>query len=268
MDKALKFIGSTSEDKHHHVLSKNALQIILDAVDDIDDIYDMHTHLGGSEKDITGCCTHPNLDSMFHIFSYAQQMVFKSSAGITSKKGGDQEYLNKLIERTENFSYCVNSKGNLPKYRHLLLALAKWYDPDGTERMDKTSMYIPNEYMMKVVENRPDLFDACVSINPYQSNALKELKFYAKQGVRVLKWLPNSMGIKMDDPSIIPFYNKMCKYSIILLCHVGDEHAMSAGGTVDLFAYICMLCPFVYYINLFCKNMQHNIRNNLYNIHS
>ncbi len=231
MQNFLKFIGSTSEDSNPALLSLSALRLIENALDDIDEIYDMHTHLGGSEQNVTGCCIHPNLNSIFHPFSFGQQIVFKSSAGINNNKGGDKEYLDKLISRTQNFSYCVNKNGNLPIYRHVLLALAKWYDPDGTERMDKTSMYIPNDYLMDVVEKHSDIFDPCVSINPYQPNALDELKFYAKKGVRIVKWLPNSMGIKMDDPNITPFYNKMKKYNMILLCHVGDEHAMSSGGT-------------------------------------
>ena len=62
-------------------------------------------------------------------------------------------------------------------------------------------------------------------------NALEELEKYAHQGVKVIKFLPNSMGIHLDDENCIPFYCKMAEYKMILLCHLGDEHAMSAGCT-------------------------------------
>src|SRR6266705_3221668 len=104
MQKFLKFIGSTPEDTSPALLSLSALRLIEKAIADIDEIYDMHTHLGGSETDVTGCCIHPNLSSVFHPFNFGQQIVFKSSTGITKDKGGDKEYLDKLIARTENFS--------------------------------------------------------------------------------------------------------------------------------------------------------------------
>ena len=75
MDKFLKYIGSTSLDSNPHNLSEDAKQLIVDALDDIDEIYDMHTHLGGSETDVTGCCIHPNLSSMKHPFNFGQQIV-------------------------------------------------------------------------------------------------------------------------------------------------------------------------------------------------
>lgn len=230
MNSILKFIGSTPLDTDPVLLSHSAQRLIVECLDDIDEIYDMHTHLGGSEQDVTGCCIHPNLNSIFHPFNFGQRIVFKNSSGITNDTGGDKEYLDKLISRTNNFSFCRNSNGNYPIYRHLLLALAKWYDKDGRERDDKTSMYIPNDYLMNVVNEHSDIFDPCISINPYNPDAMSELKFYAKQGVRIVKWLPNSMGITMTDPKIIPFYNKMAKYNMILLCHTGSEHAMSAGA--------------------------------------
>ena len=126
MDKFLKYIGSTSLDSNPHNLSEDAKQLIVDALDDIDEIYDMHTHLGGSETDVTGCCIHPNLSSIKHPFNFGQQIVFRSSSGIKKNKGGDKEYVDTLVSRTYNFSFAVNSKGNLPTYKHLLLALDKW----------------------------------------------------------------------------------------------------------------------------------------------
>ena len=231
MQKFLESIGVASKDANNGTLSLSALRLIEKALDDIDMIYDMHTHLGGSEESVTGCCTHPNLNSYFHPFSFGQQIVFKSSVGITANAGGDEEYVDKLVFRTRNLTnICVNKNGRLPQYRHLLLAMTHWHDPDGTQRPDLTTMYIPNDYMMQVVSNHPDLFDPCVSIHPAQKDALEELEKYANKGVRVIKWLPNSMGINPSDLSYIPFYNKVKELNMIILCHLGEEHAMSAGG--------------------------------------
>ncbi len=59
--------------------------------------------------------------------------------------------------------------------RHLLLALDHWYDRDGTRREDKTLLYVPNEYCVRVAERYPEDFRPAVSVHPFRRDAADEL---------------------------------------------------------------------------------------------
>jgi len=64
------------------------------------------------------------------------------------------------------------------------------------------------------------------SIHPYRKDAIKELEYYYSKGVRIIKWLPNSMFIDPSSPKCDLFYDKMRELNMILLSHTGDEHSL------------------------------------------
>lgn len=225
MDAILKFMKMSSNDVSAYNLSQPAIDLIIKTFNGIDEIYDMHTHVAGSEQSVTGCCGHSNANSIFHPFNFGQKLVLKSSAGMSNDVGGDEEYFLKLVERTIKF--CVVKPA--PVYKHLLLAMTWWRDKNGKKIKEQTSMYIPNKYMMALVDRYPDIFLPCISVHPYDPKSLNKLEKYAAKGVRFIKWLPNSMGINPCNELCIPFYLKMKELKMILLCHTGDEHAMSCG---------------------------------------
>jgi predicted TIM-barrel fold metal-dependent hydrolase len=109
-----------------------------------------------------------------------------------------------------------------------LLAFDKHYRPDGSVNLEKTEFYTPNEYVFKLAEQRPDKFLANISVNPYRPDALGELEKWAARGARVVKWLPNAMGIDPSDARCDPFYAKMKQLDLILLSHGGEEKAVQA----------------------------------------
>lgn len=220
MEAVLKFIGSTSKGHDRSLLSPAAEKLIVDAIKGVPELVDMHAHLIAEGH---GCCTHPNLDKpLIHPFYAAQKYLFKSAAGIPrTATDSDKIYIDKMVDYSRKMGIPV---------RHFILAMDYWYDEDGTRRPDKTGIYISNEYMMSVVKQHPDIFIPCISVNPYRKDALDELDLYAGQGVRIVKWLPNSMGMNPANPKCIPFYERMVKHRMVLLCHVGEEHSVSAGG--------------------------------------
>ena len=89
-------------------------------------------------------------------------------------------------------------------------------------------VYVPNEYVFELAERHPELFVPNISVNPYRPDALAELEKWAKRGARVVKWLPNAMGIDPSDPECDPFYEKMKELDLILLSHGGEEKAVEA----------------------------------------
>jgi predicted TIM-barrel fold metal-dependent hydrolase len=52
--------------------------------------------------------------------------------------------------------------------------------------------------------------------------------------VRIVKWLPNAMGIDPSDPRCRPFYDRMRKLDVALLSHGGAEAAVEAADAQRL----------------------------------
>jgi predicted TIM-barrel fold metal-dependent hydrolase len=109
-----------------------------------------------------------------------------------------------------------------------LLAFDKNYTADGSVNLEKTEFYVPNEYVFALAEKYPSLFFPNISVNPYRPDALEELEKWARKGARIVKWLPNAMGIDPSDPRCDSFYQKMKELDLILLSHGGEEKAVEA----------------------------------------
>src|SRR5258706_5057827 len=112
------------------------------------------------------------------------------------------------------------------KYR--LLAFDKNYNSDGTVNLKKTEFYTPNEYVFNLAAEFPDMFVPTMSVNPYRVDAIEELEKWAARGVRMIKWLPNAMGINPSDPRCDSFYQRMKALEVVLLSHTGEEKAVEA----------------------------------------
>jgi mannonate dehydratase len=82
--------------------------------------------------------------------------------------------------------------------------------------------------VFELAERHPELFVPNISVNPYRPDAIAELEKWAQRGARVVKWLPNAMGINPADPQCDSFYQKMKELDLILLSHGGEEKAVEA----------------------------------------
>jgi predicted TIM-barrel fold metal-dependent hydrolase len=142
-----------------------------------------------------------------------------SSAGVADEHRADAQ----LFQRLTDLVSAIPNHG-----KHRLLAFDKNYRPDGSVDLDKTEFYVPNEYVFKLAEQRPDLFVPNISVNPYRPDAIAELEKWAARGARVVKWLPNAMGIDPSDSRCDPFYQTMKELDLILLSHGGEEKAVEA----------------------------------------
>ncbi|KAL6060370.1 Amidohydrolase [Balamuthia mandrillaris] len=109
-----------------------------------------------------------------------------------------------------------------------IFAMEHWYNPDGTKREDRTGIHVPNDYIFSLSDRHPQYFEPVPSIHPYRPDALQELKRCYKKGARLIKWLPNSMGMDPADERCDLFYDKMKKYGMVLLSHTGAEHTVDA----------------------------------------
>lgn len=181
-------------------------------------LVDHHTHMLALGTSVNDAFANPRMLSGFNL-ERLKFRIYVSATGIKDLANADEEYVSRLVR----LARAAASGG---KFR--ILAFDKHYRADGSVDLAKTTMYVPNEYVVELSEKYPDVFTPVVSIHPYREDALQELDRWSRAGVKYLKWLPNAMGIDPANPAIRPFYEKMRENKMILLSHAGEEQAVEA----------------------------------------
>jgi len=205
----------------HDRLSSRSTDLIKRAFEDVDParLVDYHTHIAGIGTSANGAFINPKMRSWAHPFHHLKFKVYLSAAGVGDVAQADTQLVARLVDLVRNIAHHG---------KHRLLAFDKNYHPDGTPNLEKTEFYVPNEYVFALAEQYPDLFLPSISVNPYRPDAVAELEKYARRGARMVKWLPNAMGINPADPKCDPFYQKMKELDLVLLSHGGEEKAVEA----------------------------------------
>src|ERR1041384_6491537 len=202
-------------------ISTPASDLIKRSFDDVDSsrLVDYHTHVAGLGTGTNGTFVNPKMRTWRHPFHRTKLKVYLSASGVSDVGRADDQMISRLVRLVGN----IESQG---KYN--LLAFDKNYNRDGSTNLGKTEFYVPNNYVFDLVAAHPDLFEPVISINPYRLNALKDLAEGARLGARIVKWLPNAMGIDPSDERCDPFYEKMRELNLVLLSHGGEEKAVEA----------------------------------------
>ncbi len=202
-------------------LSTPAADLMKRAFDDVDPrrLVDYHTHVVGVGAGGTGNLVNPAMRSRRRPLKYLKFLVYLSAAGIKDLENADREFVLRLADQARHIA-------DHGKYR--LLAFDKHYTTDGTVNAEKTEFYTANEHVFNLAAEFPDLFLPTMSVHPYRADALEELARWAGRGVKVVKWLPNAMGIDPSDPRCDPFYRSMRELGVVLLSHAGEEKAVEA----------------------------------------
>eukprot|EP01101_Sappina_pedata_P009914 TRINITY_DN6121_c0_g1_i1.p1 TRINITY_DN6121_c0_g1~~TRINITY_DN6121_c0_g1_i1.p1 ORF type:complete len:416 (-),score=119.87 TRINITY_DN6121_c0_g1_i1:128-1354(-) len=240
--------GFTHQPEDMSTISDAAKQMIKDSFADISPLdptqlgggglVDTHSHLGGLGVGGTGCCLNEGMTNTWNPYKIIKFHAFMQGAGVQNLDNCDREYAERLVKLIR----CAREHG--PWGKHFLLAMDAWYEEDGIKSVEKTGLYVPNEYVMKIVEEFPDCFEPCISVHPYRADAIDELDRYAKKGVRMVKWLPNSMGIDPANEKCIAFYKKIRESNMVLLVHVGHENSIDMGGVIQEYGNPLRLrCP-------------------------
>jgi len=208
------------EDLHQKISDKSS-DLIKRSYEDIDPalLIDHHTHIAGLGMGGSGAFVNPKMRTWRHPLHRLKFKVYMSSAAVGDEEDADAEFVYRLTTLVSQMPHHG---------RHRLLAFDKNYRKDGSVNLDKTEFYVPNTYVFQLAERYPELFVANISVNPYRPDALQELEKWARGGARVVKWLPNAMGIDPSDPACDSFYQKMKELDLILLSHGGEEKAVEA----------------------------------------
>src|SRR5687767_4643010 len=202
-------------------LSSKAADLIKRSFDDVDPqrLIDHHVHIAGLGAGGTNAFVNAKMHTWAHPFHRLKFKVYMSSAGIDDEHHGDAQFFERLTSLVDN----IANHG-----KHRILAFDKHYRRDGTIDLDKTEFYVPNEYVFELAGRHPEMFVPNISVNPYRPDAIAELEKWAARGGRVVKWLPNAMGIDPSDPRCEPFYQKIPDLDVVLLSHGGEEKAVEA----------------------------------------
>src|SRR5712692_2369803 len=206
----LHYLGGASSRRPEELsrgLSTPAADLMKRAFDDVDPrrLVDYHTHVVGVGAGGTGNLVNPAMRSWRRPLKYLKFLVYLSAAGIKDLENADREFVLRLADQARHIA-------DHGKYR--LLAFDKFYTA--------------NEHVFSLAAEFPDLFLPTMSVHPYRADALEELARWAGRGVKVVKWLPNAMGIDPSDPRCDPFYRSIRELGVVLLSHAGEEKAVEA----------------------------------------
>jgi predicted TIM-barrel fold metal-dependent hydrolase len=216
---ALSGASSRDPSEMETSLSPETRALVDRAYADVDParLLDYHVHLAGLGEDGSGCCVNPEMLTWAHPSERIKFLAYRSAARISDEAHAESEFVARLTDLARHH-----------RGRFVVLAFDRHYGPDGREVPEKTEFHVPDDYAMKVAAEHPDLFVAACSVHPYRADAIAELDRCAARGVRIVKWLPNAMGIDPSDPRCAPFYDRMRELDMVLLSHGGEEKAVRA----------------------------------------
>jgi uncharacterized protein len=211
----------THEPAESEQMSAEAAALVRAAHEGIDGarLLDHHVHVVGLGAGNTGTWVNPSMQSWLSPIRRLKFSVYAHASGVQSLEDADAQYMTRLR--------ALAAARPIPG-RYLLLAFDHHYGRDGVINFEKSEFYVPNAYVARLAEADPALFVPAMSVHPYRPDALAELEKWAARGMRVLKWLPNAMGIDPADPALDPFYDRMKQLSVTLLTHAGEEKAVEA----------------------------------------
>ena len=181
-------------------------------------LVDYHTHIIGFGTNNSGAFVTSKTKDWFSL-EHWKFLIYASASGIKNLEQADQEYVARLVR----LARAIQRRG---KYK--ILAFDKRYNADGSVDLRKTNFYVPNEYVFQLAQQYADIFQPLISLHPYRPDALAELEKWARLRVKIVKWLPNAMGIDPSNSLADPFYRKMKEHGMILLSHTGEEQAVAA----------------------------------------
>lgn len=202
-------------------LSDGARDLVEQAFEDITPgrLKDYHVHIIGLNPERSGAWVNPALLNWWGLHNKIKGDVFLNSSGVSDLTKFDQQYMGRLTDLARRMPTAGT---------YQLLAFDYFYAPNGARSIEHSELYVPNDYVHGLTRKHPELFTAAVSVHPYRPDALQRIEFWAKRGVRFVKWLPNAQGINPDDPGLDDYYSALQRNQMILLTHVGEETAVSS----------------------------------------
>lgn len=181
---------------------------------------DFHVHALGLPNKNNKIWINSKFKSMLHPKPYFQYKIYLAASGVT---GSTVNVNKKIIQR---LILLASQDKRYGKIR--VLAFDYHYLLNGQKDLKNSSFYIPNNYVWNLYKKYPKIIIPVMSIHPYKKEALKELEYWGKKGIKMIKWLPNAQNIDPSLKKLDSYYKLLKKYNISLLTHTGEEEAVEA----------------------------------------
>ncbi len=203
-----------------------ALEMVEEAFQGVErtEMWDCHVHITGLGTGGSGCWVNPTLRSALHPIRQFKFEVYRYAAGISDLARADQQYVERLLQ----LHRLMNPLGKL-----VAMAFDLAVDEDGEERRDWSDFYTPNDYVLRLAKEHPELVP-CASIHPYRRDAVERLDRAVEQGAVAMKWLPNSMRMDPASQKCDAFYRRLSELRVPLICHGGEELAVESPDAQEL----------------------------------
>ena len=173
---------------------------------------DAHVHIVGNGSSGSGCWMRV---TGWHKPLAAYMLNHIGLSWANMKGDLDQLYVETLLRHVRG-----SSLGAIVILAHDLV-----YDENGSEIKNFSSVYVPNEYVLKLAREHPEFLPA-VSIHPARPDALEELDRCLAGGAVMMKCLPNCHNIDCGNPRYKKFWERMAEAKLPLLAHTGGEHTV------------------------------------------
>jgi hypothetical protein len=173
-------------------------------------LLDIHVHLFGVGEGATGCRMSRSITSglRFQLFVAALRL---RQAGTTL----DARYERLLGEQVRESGLDGAA----------ILGQDAVYNRHGQPDWDRTSFYVPNDYVFAVVSRHAETMIPCPSINPDRADALEELARCHARGARLFKIHPPTQGVNVADRKHLRFFRRCTELDMVVLIHTGHEHS-------------------------------------------
>jgi predicted TIM-barrel fold metal-dependent hydrolase len=239
----LKFLGGAPRYSPQQLLesSRETKELLAESFQGLDrkNLLDIHVHIVGLDSEQTGCYLNPKMRSWRHPLQKVITSLLMLGSGLNKKKQIDNVYIDNLLAFNQGFELVPG----YDEIRQLLFMFAfdEYYSERGAVETKYSPFYVPNDYCFKVCCQYPKYFVPVFSVHPYREDALDELSRCAelftsweekasshldRKVPKLIKWLPNSMGMNPSAKRCIPFYRKMIELGFVLLSHSGLEQAV------------------------------------------
>lgn len=215
---------------------------------------DIHCHVIGNGKDIN------NVDNDVYLYAEDNQHWFtRILANLVEGELKRMEAdLNNdgIISTAEYFELLYRLLCESKETDGIvLLALDALFSPTtGVLDKERTDLWVSNRFLAKKVKElntrlasetdetrKRKRFYFGASVSPNRKDWAEELEFADSEGAVLIKLIPSTQHIKVNDESHKDFYLTLAKKKIPLLCHVGPEYSFPEGirnKGLDNFRYL------------------------------
>jgi predicted TIM-barrel fold metal-dependent hydrolase len=171
---------------------------------------DLHVHLFGTGDAGSGCRLSSGIQNGLQFRALTLALNIRGRA-----KTLDEGYVAALLEHIKGSGLT----------RCAVLSQDAAYDAAGKPDWNRTSFYVPNDYVLKVAKEHADLMIPCPSINPQRADAIDELERIHAAGAKLFKIHPPTQGVNVADRKFVPFYRRCAERKVIIMVHTGHEHS-------------------------------------------